>query len=401
MRVLFLSAWFPYPHDNGSKLRIFNLLRGLSQKHEVTLYSLSERPEEPTPAPLAEICREVVAVESRPYRAGSSRALMGLLSPTPRVLVDRHSQEMYALIKRAVDERRFDVIVASQWYMAAYLEGLEGTPAIFDEIELGVFEQRVAEASGSIQRFRHELTTIKLRRYFENLLPRFGACTVASPEEATLLEKRVPGYPNTVVIPNGISLADCQGEWGESRADELVFAGSFTYVVNHHAMQWFTGSVLPLIHEHRPQVRLRITGNHADLPLPYMRNVELAGMLPDVRPAVAGAWASLAPLLVGGGTRLKILESMALGTPVIATSKGAEGLQARDGEHLLIADTAPDFAAATLRLLGDEDLRRRLSENAQALVRETYDWPVILPQFLGLVEKVAAGASERVRAHSV
>ncbi|MCB1021113.1 MAG: glycosyltransferase [Acidobacteria bacterium] len=401
MRILFLSAWFPFPHDNGSKLRIFNLLRGLSQTHEVTLYSLSEHPEEPTPAPLAEICREVVAVPSRPYRPNSGRALLGLLSQRPRALVDRHSPEMSALITRANKERRFDLIVASQWYMADYLQGCKGVPAVFDEMELGVFEGRVANASSAVARFRHELTTLKLKRYLEKLLPAFGACTVASEDEARHLSKRVPGYRNVVVVPNGISLADCQGDWGEPRPDELVFAGSFTYDVNHHAMQWFTGAVLPLIHEQRPQVRLRITGNHAGLPLPYMQNVELAGMLPDVRPAIAGAWVSVAPLLTGGGTRLKILEAMALGSPVIATSKGAEGLQARDGEDLLIADTAPDFAAATLRLLGDEDLRRRLSENARALVQENYDWPVILPQFLRLVEKVAEEAGERVRAHAV
>jgi glycosyltransferase involved in cell wall biosynthesis len=213
---------------------------------------------------------------------------------------------------------------------------------------------------------------------------------VASPEEAALLRGMVPSYLPVAVIPNGVSVADCAKVSAAPQPDQLVFAGSFTYIVNYEAMRWFTAEVLPLIHARRPGVRLKVTGNHAGLGLPYTQGVELAGLLPDVRPAVAAAWASVAPLQTGGGTRLKILEAMALGTPVIATSKGAEGLDARAGDHLLIADTPAAFAEATLRLLGDPSLRQRLSGNGRELVRQNYDWPVILPRFLELAERVAA-----------
>jgi glycosyltransferase involved in cell wall biosynthesis len=230
-----------------------------------------------------------------------------------------------------------------------------------------------------------------MRRYFEALLPRFGASTVASHQEETLLRQMAPAYLPVAVIPNGVSLADCTAVSAAPRPDQLMFAGSFTYDVNYQAMRWFTSEVLPRIHAERPGVRLTITGNHAGLSLPYSRGVDLVGMLPDVRPAIASAWASLAPLQTGGGTRLKILESMALGTPVIATSKGAEGLDVRSGDHLLIADSPAEFASATLRLLSDPALRARLSDDARELVRRSYDWPVILPRFLALVERVASG----------
>ena len=136
-------------------------------------------------------------------------------------------------------------------------------------------------------------------------------------------------------------------------------------------------------------MRLFITGNHASKPLPPTRNVTLTGYVDDVRPLVARAWCSVVPLRIGGGTRLKILEAMALGTPVVATSKGAEGLDVRDGEHLLIADEPAAFAEQVVRLLRDADLRAALAANSRRLVAERYDWAIVMPKFLALVGRIA------------
>jgi glycosyltransferase involved in cell wall biosynthesis len=133
---------------------------------------------------------------------------------------------------------------------------------------------------------------------------------------------------------------------------------------------------------------LVITGENEGVSLPAAENVTMTGFVEDVRPLIASAWISLAPLRVGGGTRLKILEAMALGTPVVATSKGAEGLQATNGEHLLAADTPVEFAGAVLRLLQDRKMCRKLADNSCQLVRQQYDWAIIMPEFLKLVEEV-------------
>jgi glycosyltransferase involved in cell wall biosynthesis len=155
-------------------------------------------------------------------------------------------------------------------------------------------------------------------------------------------------------------------------------------------MTWFLEEVYPRVQAGAPGVRLIITGDHADLPLPPADNVTLTGFVDDVRPLVAAAAVSLVPVRVGGGTRLKILETMALHTPVVATAKGAEGLDVRHGDHLLIADAPEDFAEAVLRMLGDPALRQRLIENGYHLVRERYNWAAVMPQFLGLIERVAS-----------
>jgi glycosyltransferase involved in cell wall biosynthesis len=117
--------------------------------------------------------------------------------------------------------------------------------------------------------------------------------------------------------------------------------------------------------------------------------VTLTGFVDDVRPLIAQSWISVVPLHTGGGTRLKILEAMALGTPVVATSKGAEGLDVQSGRHLLIADTPEAFAQSAIRLLKEPELRRQLAKSAYQLIREKYDWAVVIPRFLALTERVA------------
>jgi glycosyltransferase involved in cell wall biosynthesis len=154
-------------------------------------------------------------------------------------------------------------------------------------------------------------------------------------------------------------------------------------------MTWFIKDIFPLIRAEVPGAKLVITGDHANLPLPATDNVTLTGFVEDIRPLVANSMISIAPLLQGGGTRLKILESMALRTPVVATPKGAEGLDVVHGENILIAETAKEYADAAIRLMTDPDLRHRLVENGYQLVKEKYDWSVVMPQFLGLITKVA------------
>jgi polysaccharide biosynthesis protein PslH len=157
-------------------------------------------------------------------------------------------------------------------------------------------------------------------------------------------------------------------------------------------MQWFVTKVFPTILEQIPDVRLLITGDHAGLPLPAFSNILLTGYVDDIKPVIASSSISLAPLLRGGGTRLKILEAMALGTPVVATSKGAEGLGAVSGEHLLIADSPEDFACRVMQLLKNPNLHDHISKNGKRFVKEKYNWETAMPHFLQLVESAAGQA---------
>lgn len=390
MHVLFLSRWFPFPPNNGSRLRIYHLLRGLARRHTVTLLSFTEPSEPPDLASLRAICAQVQTVERRPFRPDRLRARLGFLSPTPRSVIDTYAPEMEARIARAVAAGP-DVVIASQFDMAVYHRAFRGLPALLEEIELGIYYDRWTQAVALGRKVRAALTWAKHRRYLAHLLRDFRACTVAAEEERQIVRQHVlsgRALP-VVVIPNGVDLASYVRTQEAPPPPTLIFTGSFRYFANHEAMVWFVSQVLPRIQAAEPATRLVITGDHADLPLPPATNVTLTGLLPDVRPWLARAWVSVVPIQQGGGTRLKILEAMASGVPVVTTTKGAQGLAARHDEHLLIADDADAFAAAVLRLLHEPPLRQRLANSAYRLVRERYDWSAILPSFLDLVEEVA------------
>jgi len=391
VRILFLSGWYPYPPNNGSKLRILNLLRGLAQHHEVTLLSFADQPNiDLESRQLQSLCREVQVSPRKDFDPRSQRARLGFLSPTPRSVIDTFSEDMAQRIEQAVFLWDFDLVIASELGMAGYARHFQGLAALFEDVEVGVPYGQFAQATSAWRRTRYGLTWAKHRAYLSRLLPYFRACTVVSDQERVLLSAAVPGYQDIEVIPNCIDLAEYRDVHGSPQKNTLIFTGSFRYFANHDAMTWFLGEVYPRIQAGAPGVRLIITGDHADLPLPPADNVTLTGFVDDVRPLVAAAAVSLVPVRVGGGTRLKILEAMALHTPVVATAKGAEGLDVQHGDHLLIADAPEAFAEAVLRLLGDPDLRQRLSENGYQLVRERYDWAAVMPHFLNLVERAAS-----------
>jgi glycosyltransferase involved in cell wall biosynthesis len=390
MKILFLSGWYPYPPNNGSKLRIYSLLRGLAQHHEVTLLSFADQPDVDLEArEIRLLCRDIQVLPWRPFEPHSRRARLGFLSLSPRSVIDTFSPDMARRIEQADSRRDFDLIIASQWAMASYGSYFHELPALFEEVEVGVPYEQFARATSLVRRFRYGLTWAKHRAYLSRLLRYFRACTVVSEQERALLSRAVPGYQDIEVIPNCINLPEYRDLRGTPQKNTLIFTGSFRYSANHDAMIWFLAEVYPRIQARAPDVRLIITGDHAGLPLPPADNVTLTGFVDDVRPLIAAAAVSLVPIRVGGGTRLKILEAMALHTPVVATTKGAEGLEVQHGDHLLIADTPEAFAEAVLRLLGDSALRQQLAGNGYQLVAERYDWAAVMPHFLALVEKVA------------
>jgi len=390
MNILFLSAWYPYPPNNGSKLRIYNLLRGLAQYHEVTLLSFADQPVEDSKATaLRSLCRKTQVVTWKPFKPRSLRARLGFLSSSPRSVVDTFSREMEQRVKQTLSAGNYDMVVASELTSASYAPCFCGLPALFEDAEVGVLYEQFVHAPSSWRRFRYGLTWAKHRRYLARLLSYFRVCTVVSECERQLLSSAVPGYGAIEIIPNCISLHDYCDVHEMAKPNTLIFTGSFRYFANHDAMIWFLHEVYPRIQAQVPSTHLTITGDHANLALPPAENVTLTGFVDDVRPLIASSWVSLAPIRLGGGTRLKILEAMALRTPVVATSKGAEGLDVQPNKHLLIADTPETFAEAIVSLLREPGLRQRLTDNAYQLVRERYNWPVVMPRFLNLVERVA------------
>jgi polysaccharide biosynthesis protein PslH len=389
MRILFLSPWLPYPATNGSKLRIFSLLRGLSKEHEIHLFSFidADSHAEQCSLEMKRWCAEVTLVAApQKYRPADFRSLLGLFSLQPRSITATFSSEIYQKIFKIVREKSFNVIIASELGTASYWTAFGDTPAVYEDLEVGLLTNHIQEASSSLKKLRQQLTLLKQRFYLGKLLNQFRAVTLVSDQELRLAQNLAPNHHRMFVVPNCIELSNYQVVQTEVIPGRLVFNGSFNYEVNYQAMVWFIEKAYPRITERCPQAHLVITGDHLNRPLPPGNHIIRTGQVDDVKPIIASATASVVPILYGGGTRLKILEAMALDTPVISTSKGAEGLDVLDGEHLLLADQPRAFAEAVIRVLSDSTLGRSLAANAKQLVQEKYDWEMVMPRFLEIVK---------------
>ncbi len=397
MKILFLSRWFPYPPDNGSKIRIFNLLKALACQHEIELISFTSNAISPEQlAILGQYCRRIQLAPYRPFQPGRLKALLGFVSTRPRSVIDTFNPDLQRLVEQVSRQDSFDMVIASQIDMAPYALGLPGSVKILEELELtGLFEE-FARAGQPFRKLRSGLTWWKLSAYVHRLLSTFDGCTVVSAGELAQVRRVAPGGTSLAVIPNGVDIGHYANSFGRPAIDTLIYAGALTYGPNFDAIKFFLGEILPLIRRERPQVELRITGRAEqaqvkNLPLSPNNGVIFTGYLDDIRPAIANSWVSIVPLRIGGGTRLKILESLALGTPVIATCKGAEGLELVPGRDLLIADEPAEFAAAVLHLLQDPDLRATLSHNGRQAVEARHDWRMIGQHFNDFIEQVARG----------
>jgi glycosyltransferase involved in cell wall biosynthesis len=299
---------------------------------------------------------------------------------------------MAALIQRFLQAQPFDLIIASEigpgTGTSFYITGTEGIPCVLEDMELSMIRSKIQAQHSRVGRWRYQLTWWKLQSYISRLLQRMAACTVASADERKLVRQLAPDGLPLAVIPNGLDLKSYAGDFGAPEPDSLIFSGALTYGPNWEAMQFFLTKIFPLVKVQRPGVTLRVTGRTDRVSqerLPQRSGVIFTGYLDDIRPSIAQSWVSIVPLLQGGGSRIKILEAMALGTPVVSTSQGAEGLEVTHNEDIFIADEPIEFANGVLRLLGDPALRARLASNGRRLVRERYDWEQIgktLDQFL-------------------
>ena len=393
MRILFLSSWFPHPPDNGSKLRILNLLRQLAAEHSLTLLSLSPEParDAASAGALRDCCQRLAVVREPPYAPSTPRALAGLFAGPPRALSSTYSREMERLLWREL-ERGYDLLIASELGTMLYALAAQGIPRLLDDAEVRLFEP----GGPALARLRLGLTRLKLAHFLRRHATAFRAWTVVSHLERESLLALAPNLGPVWVIPNGVEAERYLGDYGPPEPDSLIYPGALTYGPNRDAMVYFLQEIFPRVRAARPAARLRITGPSdatAAARLPLGEGVELTGYLPDVRPALAQSAVCVCPLRHGAGSRIKVLESLALGTPVVATTKGAEGLAVTPGHDILLADEPGAFAEAVVEVLASPERRRALGARGRALVRERYDWGVIGPQVRTLAALAAGRAS--------
>jgi polysaccharide biosynthesis protein PslH len=402
VKILFLATWFPHPLDNGSKIRVCYLLRGLAAAgHDVTLLSFAFDTADVAGAhALRALCAEVRAIERNPFQRTERENRLRFLSFSP--IVSRPILEMEEAVRESLSKHRVDLVIASTGIMAVYARlAPKGTAKILEEhnsMSRWAWDRLQAQET-PLGRLRCWVSWNKSRIHESRLFRRFDLCTMVSEQDRQYSLQALPGYTGLMaVVPNGVDCEQNRPDLAVCGSASLVFNGALTYDANFDAMRWFLAEIYPLIRRQAPEVSLTITGSAKGVDLTGLTlddTVHLTGFVDDVRIPVAEAAACVVPIRQGGGTRLKVLEAMALGTPVVATSKAVEGHGFVPDEHLLVADTAESFSQQTVRLLQNPELRSQLVKNGRQFVEARYDWRKIGRLFVDLCEEAVARKASR------
>jgi glycosyltransferase involved in cell wall biosynthesis len=389
-RVALLSTWHPEPVDNGRKQRTRMIIDALSPLVEIVLISLIDEPlENDCTLPKVPGVTAQYVLPFPEFRSRSIRGLISAVSGKPRSINATWSDDVSSRINRIVSEHQADVAIGTDLRTLQYLTALPpGVRRILDEPDVSPFLGG-ANRPGGAAYARAMVREWKYRRLLRRAMPRLDSVVVASNAELDAFE-RLSGHGATV-IENGVpALPECL--WSPSESSILLFTGSITYQPNLEGVRFFLDRVLPVVELWAPRVKLQVTGRLPERPPPEMRHrrVEFTGRLSSLDHLYRNARLFVLPLQFGTGTRIKLLEAMSYGMPIVSTRKGAEGLPVVDGEHLLFADDAATFAGAILKLMSDAELCARLGSNARALVAERFTGPIIDEAWRGFVATALA-----------
>lgn len=380
MRTLFIADTVPYPLNSGSKQRDYHVLQALARISDVTLVCFLQRGDDE--ADLQSIRHLFKDSHVLPCGDSGSRfaqvvknIILSLHPTQPALFHWYYSEEASRLLARLCASS-YDLIWAEKLFSVMLLpEGAKGR-RIFDlhDVESQRLRHRLKNVTPFYWKPFEWLEYRKLRTLERNLEKLPYELTVCSNIDKVALG----GRPQITVIPNGIDLP------ASSRNHELVekppiflFVGTMSYAPNADAAEFFARSILPRIRKEIPDARLQIVGRDPDRRVTRLhdgQSIMVTGTVPEVGPYWARATAAVVPIRFGGGTRIKILEAMAYGRPVVSTHIGAEGIEGEDGEHFLLADDPIHFAAACVQLARDQTRWEQLAERGHLLVRERYEW---------------------------
>jgi sugar transferase (PEP-CTERM/EpsH1 system associated) len=395
--ALILANRLPWPLDDGWKVRTFHVLRGIALRARVTM--LVFHPD--SDAATADTARTAFGPGVRlltvdPPRAyGPAALLRGISTRYPVHVWNQESAALRQQVRSIVEQDPIDFVVAESTFMARYLDLVPaGVPRLIDthNIDSVTFSRYVMALRPGLRRAYAAVTVRKLAAFESATYRASDGVWVCSEIEREMVSAMAPGS-RVWTVPNGVDTTFFDpAHRPRSVPDRILFFGRLDYYPNIDGLGWFAREILPRIQARRPDVELQVVGAGAGRDLDAIAalpGVRLIGRVADIRDSLGEASVVVAPLRVGGGTRLKILEALSMGRSVVSTSIGAEGLDVENGVNITLADDPETTANAVVSQLADPVAAARLGDCGRSLVRERYDWTRVDELVAASLEDVA------------
>lgn len=389
MRILWVNSGFLHPTTRGGQIRTLEMMKKLHERHEIHYAALDGGEEPEGPERAGEYSSKVHAF---PHKAADKRSAgfvadvgRGVIDPVPVAVRRFYSRQMGEQLGRWYAEGKFDRAVCDFLAPAAHFPHLDRALLFQHNVETMIWRRHAEHAPDPLRKFYLGLQARRMFAFEKRVCREAGFVAAVSEGDAEAM-RQLFQVDRVAPIPTGVDTDYFQPPaMARETATDLVFVGSMDWLPNDDGVTWFLDRILPSIRARRPKATVVIVGRKPSEKLierartdPYL---EVTGTVPDVRPYLWKAVLSIVPLRIGGGTRLKIYESMAAHVPVVSTAVGAEGLAVRDGETIALADEPEAFAARCLELLDDRARRDTIAIAAARLVHDRFSWDEVARQF--------------------
>lgn len=382
MKILMLTPYLPYPLWSGGQIRTYNLLKHLSRKHDITLFSFIRSDSERKYIPeLKKYCPEVEVFLKRPPWSITSLALSAVTF-YPLVVCMYLNGSLRQAIAKAIERKKFDIIHAETFYVMPNIPKKSSIPIILVEqtIEYLVYKHYTQNVGFWPKKLLMDWDVIKIRYWEENFWKKAMHVVAMSSADKNIMQELIPDL-KVDLVPNGVDtqfFSFRKTEEGKKR-HTVLFIGNFKWLQNREAVWVLVSKIWPKVLAKLPYAKLWIVGRFPpkDILKHLSSSISVSDNIDDIRDAYAKADILLAPIYGPGGTRYKILESMATGLPVVTTPTGIEGLDAENGNEVIVCDNADDLAWQTVHALTDANLYGKLAQNGRKLVEKKFNWDTI------------------------
>ncbi|MCA9248918.1 MAG: glycosyltransferase [Planctomycetales bacterium] len=399
MKILFLQKRILFPVDAGWKIRTLNVLKHLAAWHEITYLCNVQQADRPYLEQMRELGMRLETVPWRETPRSSPRfywdLAQSLLSQDPFTAWKDHDPALRRRAEQLLEEGDYDLVICDFVQMARNAMGLPSRASLLFQhnVEAQIYERHARNASGWLKRRFMGLQWKKMRRFESEAGKDFDAVVAVSDADREHFANEY-GWAHAHTIDTAVDTHYFHPNGNAEESNRVLFLGSLDWLPNEDGVRFFIEKIWPAVRQRRPHASFQIVGRNPSRNVQRFASapgVELIGTVPDVRPYLASAAVVVVPLLVGGGTRIKIFEAMAMRKAVVSTSLGAEGLPVRSGEHLVLCDDANAFAESVVSLLENDNHRHAIAENAVQMVRQKYGAETVARQFESICQEAIRG----------